>query len=209
MMAIVGPAGQHETGELQQVLQPVIMPVPASVRQLAGREKALALGRYARRALDRSAAYSGVALGALEKGPRGNPRPTGGVYWSLSHCPEYVAAVTAPYRIGIDIEKITTFAADLRVRVASQDEWELAPRVDDVLCCRYWTAKEAVLKAVGAGLGGLDRCAITELVDESHLRLSYDSEPWTVSHCFEAPQHVAAITAAARNVRWHSLEGDP
>jgi 4'-phosphopantetheinyl transferase len=179
-------------------------PCPA-IRQLSGREQTLALRRHARTALARSAALSGLTLGALRQGERGQPLPSQGVYWSLSHTTEQVAAVAAPHRIGIDIERITTFTAALKERVAGSREWELAT-VDELLFCRYWTAKEAVLKAVGVGLAGLSRCSITEITDELQLRLAYGSESWIVSHCQKAASHLAAITAAAGLVQWHLLD---
>jgi len=188
-----------------RILHPVIMPVPSAIRELSGREKILALRRHARTALARSASLSGLTLGALRQGERGQPLPSQGVYWSLSHTTEQVAAVAAPDRIGIDIERITTFTAALQERIAGSREWELAT-VDELLFCRYWTAKEAVLKAVGVGLGGLSRCSITEITDEVQLRLAYGSESWIVSHCLKAASHLAAITAAAGLVEWHLLD---
>jgi 4'-phosphopantetheinyl transferase len=188
----------------RRILHPVIMPVPPAIRELSGREKILGLRRQARTALARSAALSGLTLGALRQGERGQPLPSQGVYWSLSHTTEQVAAVAAPHRVGIDIERITTFTAALQERLAGSREWELAP-VDELLFCRYWTAKEAVLKAVGVGLGGLSRCSITEIIDEGQLLLAYGPETWIVSHCRQAERHLAAITAAAGLVQWHLL----
>ena len=191
-----------------RVLHPVIMAVPPSARQLTGREKVQALGLHARTALARSARHSGVELGTLKKGYRGAPLPSRGVYWSLSHTSDYVAAVTAPYRVGIDIEKIKSFTAALKGRLAGRSEWALAPAIDDTLFCRYWTAKEAVLKAVGTGLSGLARCSILEISDERHLRLSYGIETWTVSHSTKAAHHLAAITVNANRLRWHFADKD-
>lgn len=195
-----------DPGDDRRILHPVIMPVPPAIQQLSGREKTLALRRQARTALAQSASLSGLTLGALSKGECGQPLPSQGVHWSLSHTTEQVAAVVAPHRVGIDIERITTFTAALKDRIACSREWELASAVDDLLFCRYWTAKEAVLKAVGVGLGGLSRCWITEIIDESQLRLSYGPETWIVSHCLKAARHLAAITVAAGRVEWHLLD---
>ena len=199
---------EHDPGNSQQRLHPVIMEVPPSIRELGGREKVQALRRHAREALNRSATYSGVALGALEKGDRGQPLPSLGNHWSLSHTTDYVAAVVAPYRIGIDIEKFRPFTEEMKALVGDEHEWRLAPVIDDTLFCRYWTAKEAVLKLVGTGLGGLSQCSIKEITDEHHLLVSYKFESWTVSHCSKAPLHLAAITAPAHQVEWHILEPD-
>jgi 4'-phosphopantetheinyl transferase len=145
-------------------------------------------------------------LGSLDKGDRGRPLPSGGVYWSLTHASDYVGAVTAPCPIGLDVERIAAFTAVLKERLAGPSEWALASPVDDTLFCRFWTAKEAVLKAVGAGLSGLPRCSIVEVVDDDELRLSYESVVWTVSHCSAAVGHLAAITAPPGRVMWHLLD---
>jgi len=199
---------QYVPDKGRQRVHPVIMEVPPAVRQLSGREKVQALREHARAALAQSASYSGVNLGALKKGERGQPLPSFGAYWSLSHTSDYVAAVAAPHRIGIDIEKIRSFTAALKNRVAEEREWKLSSAIDETLFCRYWTAKEAVLKAVGAGLSGLSQCLIRQITGESQMVVSYGSETWLVSHCSKAEHHLAAITAAADHVSWHVLEHD-
>jgi 4'-phosphopantetheinyl transferase len=78
--------------------------------------------------------------------------------------------------------------------------------VDELVFCRYWTAKEAVLKATGAGLSGLDRCHVVEFVDARSLRLSFDAAIWTVSHVAAGAAHLAAVTVAPDAVVWHTLE---
>jgi 4'-phosphopantetheinyl transferase len=187
------------------VLHPVLMRVPAGSLPADGREKTNALRRHARTALARSASLAGVALGALEKGARGEPLPSGGIFWSLSHTADYVAAVTASFSIGIDVERMAAFTPALKERLARPSEWELAP-VDETLFCRFWTAKEAVLKAAGAGLSGLPRCSVTHIVAEDELRLSFDSKVWTVTHHRVDTDHFAAITALPHEVTWHLLE---
>ncbi len=182
------------------------MSVPADVLPPGGREKTVALRRHARTALTRSASFSGVVLGPLEKGARGKPLPSLGIHWSVSHTSDCVAAVTAPCRIGIDVERITAFTASLKERLAGPSEWALASPIDDTLFCRFWTAKEAVLKAAGAGLSGLPRCSVVEVTGGDELRLSYDSVLWTVSHFSFGAGHLAAITAASRQVTWHVLD---
>ena len=112
------------------------MAVRPATRMLKGRECAEALSLQARTALALSAELSGVTLELLAKGDRGAPLPSGGVYWSLSHTSDFVAGVTAPYPIGIDIEKIKSFTPALRERVAGTREWELSDTVDDILFCR-------------------------------------------------------------------------
>jgi 4'-phosphopantetheinyl transferase len=186
-------------------LQAVIMPVPLGVRELTGKEKVQVLSAHARTALALSARLSGVVLGPLEKGARGEPLSRDGVHWSISHTTDFVAAVTAPHRVGIDIEKVKPFGPALRSRVAGHHEWHLVREADDTLCCRFWTAKEAVLKAVGIGLGGLSKCSIVDITDQN-LRLDYETGSWMVSHCSRAPNHLAAVTVDDSGVSWHFVD---
>jgi 4'-phosphopantetheinyl transferase len=188
------------------VLHPVIMRVPEGSLPTDGRERTNALRSHARTALARSAGFSGAVLGPLEKGARGEPLPSNGIFWSLSHTVGYVAAVTASFPIGIDVERIGAFTPALKDRLAAGSEWALASPIDETLFCRFWTAKEAVLKAAGAGLSGLPRCSVTEIAGEDELRLSFDSAAWTVSHVRIAAGHLAAITAASRELTWHLLD---
>jgi 4'-phosphopantetheinyl transferase len=187
------------------MLQAVILAVPPMVRGLRSPAQARAISGYARTALAWSAAFSGVQLGALRKGERCEPLPSNGWHWSLSHTVDYVAAVTAEHPVGIDIERIRPFTEELKQRVAGSQEWALGAELDQTLPCRYWTAKEAVLKAAGAGLGGLAECSITGVAADGQVRLTYGSRTWIVSHFQVAGQHLAAISVAAGKVQWHLL----
>ena len=189
-------------------LQPVIMPVPAAHRQLRGREMVAALRHHARNALAHSARFSRMTLGALKKDGNGAPLPSNGVYWSLSHKRAYVAAVVAPHPVGIDIEALRPTSAGLRRRIASADEWALAPEVSDTLFFRYWTAKEAVLKAVGRGLAALESCRIHKIVDDTHIEVSYDGAVWHIVQHWTEDNHIVAVTAANDDIEWHLIAPD-
>lgn len=183
-------------------LNAVIIETPPSMKRLVGREKNKALSRYARNALFKSAELSGVTLGPLVKGDRGEPLASNGTSWTVSHTIDYVAAAVAPFAVGIDIEKIGPVTPAVRSRVAGPEEWALAAENDPKAFCRIWTAKEAVLKAVGAGLSGLSRCLVLAIVDEHHTRLEYESEEWTASHYYGIADYVASITVPAESVVW-------
>jgi 4'-phosphopantetheinyl transferase len=188
------------------LLNAVIFETPASMRSLTGPAKAESLSGHARSALYRSAELSGISVGALEKGDLGEPLPCNGTYWTVSHTSDFAAAVVAPFAVGIDLEKIRPFTTAVAGRLAGPGEWALASAAaedtDQKIFYRFWTAKEAVLKAVGAGLGGLARCSIIEIVDEHQILLEYDTEKWSVSHFFGAAGHVASITVPADSVVW-------
>lgn len=186
-------------------IHPVIMAVPPPERKLQRKEKVQALRRIAREALALSAQYSGVILGPLEKAENGAPLPSNGVHWSLTHKEDYVAAVTAPHPIGIDIEKKRPFLEALYGRLAEPWEWELAPQRQrtPTLFFRYWTAKEAVLKAVGKGLTGLTHCHIVKILDEARLELKYEQSIWHISQIWSAEDHIVAVTIDDARIEWH------
>ena len=193
----------------RSIIHPVIMAVPPEVRLLKGKRKSQALSAQARTALARSADISDVVIGQLDKNDRGAPIPVGGIHWSLSHTAGYVAGTVARYPVGIDIERVQPFTPALSERLAGREEWDLAGSLDEVLFCRYWTAKEAVLKATGVGLGGLRQCRIIRIPDDNHLTLLFHDREWTVSHSMKANQHIATITVGADGVVWHVLAHQP
>jgi 4'-phosphopantetheinyl transferase len=179
-------------------IYPVILPVPAEVRQLAPPQRVQSLSDCARKALALSAERFGVRLGPLEKDERGAPIPCHGTFWSLSHKPDYAGGVVAPAAIGLDIEKLRPCSAGLRRKTADAAEWALMGHGDEqTTFFRYWTAKEAVLKARGHGLRDLSRCRIERILDDTRLQVDYAGETWTVEHFF-FEGHVAAVAGGFR-----------
>lgn len=187
-----------------ETIHPVIMPVSLADQQLKGRDKVAALRRDARKALAICTQYSNCQLDHLDQDENGAPLPSNGIYWSLSHKEAYVAAVASRKPVGIDIEKIKSVTQGVEKRIATKAEWDLAPRDLD-LFFRYWTAKEAVLKAIGIGLTGLDDCHIRQIPDDRHLVLSYKDQNWTVSHHWVGQEHLAAVTSDGVDIQWHEI----
>ena len=186
-------------------IYPVIMPVPFSLQQLTGREKVKTLSRLARKALVFSCKKSGWPITHLKKDPNGAPIPENGYYWSLSHKSGFVAAVVAPYPIGIDIERLRPSSKALRNRIASTKEWQLGPKIDpDLLFFRFWTAKEAVLKAVGVGMRGLSNCRIIRILDNSKMCLTYRYTTFMVTH-IQFNGHLATVIIDNRPICWTHL----
>ena len=186
-------------------INPVILAVPRTEKKLKGREKVAVLKRCAREALDHSAQISRVVLGPLEKRDNGAPIPSEGVHWSLTHKEQYVAAVCAPFAVGIDIEKIRPFNDKLYQRIGTETEWALAPEITEILFFRYWTAKEAVLKAVGVGMVGLSHCRVQAIIDNDHLEVAYKESVWTVVQYWGTKDHVVAVAANDMDIEWHQL----
>ncbi|MDJ0874084.1 MAG: 4'-phosphopantetheinyl transferase superfamily protein [Desulfobacterales bacterium] len=183
-------------------LYPVVLSVPAHLQRLRGRPRVAILSRLARVAVRLSARLSGVAAPAAEKNDRGVPQPSAGIHWSLTHKPAFVAGVVAAAPVGIDIEFIRVPSEGLYRRIATAEEWRLGrgmARRD--LFYRFWTAKEAVLKAEQIGLRGLADCRISALIDRQHMQLVYARRTWSVSH-YDLPDHVAAVTSGPEHIQW-------
>jgi 4'-phosphopantetheinyl transferase len=183
------------------ILYPVILAVPDAERELKGREKVRALSRLARIALRYSCQKSGLHLAHFPKSEEGIPLPLDGIHWSLSHKSAVVGGVAAPFPVGFDLETIRPVNAGLMAKVAGDEEWRLAREDRRTTFFRFWTAKEAVLKAVGQGIAGLSRCRVVEITDDRHMALIYDETAWSVEH-FLFDNHVAAITPQHFNVSW-------
>lgn len=197
-------------------LYPVLMKLPSFLQEMSGFEKKKELSKFARQALKLSTERSDITPRTPEKDANGVPQPTDGLYWSVSHSNQCVAAVVAPYAIGIDIEQIRDISTLLKEQIASEEEWGLTPEDDPTLFFRYWTAKEAVLKAVGHGLSGLAHCVVTQIIDDVRIRLSYHDTSWLVlqheipgNKHMDQPSYIAAVTLGGHDIAWQRISMPP
>jgi 4'-phosphopantetheinyl transferase len=171
---------------------------------LSGTDKVDYLSRIAREALRLSAEKSRVMLGELRQDKDGVPCPVSGHYWSLSHKPKYVAAVVSKDKVGIDIEEIKPRTESLFHYVASDDEWGLMDKSWDTFF-RYWTAKEAILKVIGIGIGGLKTCRIISVPDEHHITLDYKGQSFLVEQ-LRHNDHIVSVLKDDNQIEWVVLE---
>lgn len=186
-------------------LFPVILPVPEGTDRLSGKERVALQSTVARKALRLSAEKSGLELGELRKGKDDVPQPCGNHYWSISHKPRYVAAVVSDGRIGIDIEEMRPRTGSIFDYVASTEEWELSKRKDWHTFFRYWTAKEAVLKAVGTGLSGLKKCRVVNIPNEAHIVLEYQGRAYAVEQ-LQYRDHMVSVLKTDNRLQWVTPE---
>lgn len=184
---------------------PVILAVPAHERTLRGRDQVIFLSRYARYALELSANKSAVELKAPTKNADGVPQPTNGIFWSVTHKPDYVGAVVAGKRIGIDLENIRPCSDKLFKKVGQPYEWGLSNGNREALFFRYWTSKETVLKATGVGFKGLSKCRVASVQDDYHLEINFQDRPWPIEHCY-FDGHIASVLAVNSAIQWTILD---
>ncbi|MFO8086067.1 MAG: 4'-phosphopantetheinyl transferase superfamily protein [Desulfobacterales bacterium] len=184
------------------IVYPVVLTVPENAKRMKGREKVAFLSWHARKAVELSAGRAGVHLKSLAKSDHGVPLPFQGNFWSLTHKTIYVAGVVAPKEVGIDIERIKPVSEGLFEKTAYDSEWNIGanPRCPD-LFFRFWTAKEAVLKATGVGIAGLLKCEVIEIPDTTHLILYHQNRFWHVEHCF-FDGHVATVVQNDFRLKW-------
>jgi len=197
------------THEMPHPLYPVILPVEPADRRLKGRDRVAALSRRARVALAASARLSGAPLEieAFRKDGEGVPLPAEGLYWSLSHKPRYVAAAVAPHPVGIDVEELRPCRGALFRKVAASQEWALLDAALDPAdrFFRFWTAKEAVLKATGVGFKGISGCRVIHVSGPHRLTIDFLERSWQIEQVF-FNGHIAAIVCGNRSVRWQLPE---
>jgi 4'-phosphopantetheinyl transferase len=185
------------------VFYPVVLRIISRGERWIGKERTELLSRLAREALRISAEKSGVLLERLLKDKDGAPIPLNEFCWSLTHKPKLVAGVIGRGLIGIDIEEIIPRSRALFARVADRQEWDLSPSRCWKTFFRYWTAKEATLKANGTGLSELKRCRIARILDEHHLLVDFRERLWHVEQMFYE-NHIISIAAphSRPKVRW-------
>jgi len=186
----------------QETIFPVLLAVPESARDLTAPSRVKFLSRHARSALAASAQLSDIKLGELKKDADGRPLPFDGINWSLTHKTDYVGAVVCRAEIGIDLEKIQSRSTrGLFAKTAAEEELGLVGEWSWDNFHRFWTAKEAVLKAVGTGLQDLSKCRVVEVSDSNNLVIACHGRQWPVEHYY-FDGHVASVVKGDRIVEW-------
>ena len=158
------------------------------------RERVQAQSRSARVALAEAALGAGCGELRFEKDGDDVPLPTGGWHWSVSHDARLVAGAVYRGAVGVDLERVELRRVVDHESVLDAAEREMLGTLDALAFARLWTAKEAVLKAAGVGLGELSACRLAEPPGEDWVRLQHHGRPCLVRQAFPG-QHVIAVHA--------------
>jgi 4'-phosphopantetheinyl transferase len=152
----------------------------------------------------------------FEYQPRGKPLLAAkfadqGLLFNLSHSQDLaLLGISYQNQIGVDLEYIRTMSdlEGLAKRFFSAREYEylrlLSPAQQQQIFFRYWTCKEAYLKATGDGLVQLEEIEIDLTPNQpSKLLVSGD---WSLSELTPADNFAAAVVVAGSNIHLHCWE---
>jgi len=137
-------------------LEVVVLTTPDQEPERPSIERVAAQSRGAREALSISAELSGAHDGPWQKDVEHVPLPQDGWHWSISHDAHWSAAIVGRSRVGIDVERIERRRGEMvEALISPAERLHLTDPdgVDALVFARIWTAKEAVLKSFGIGLG--------------------------------------------------------
>lgn len=181
------------------ILRPVLLGT-ADFSQTPGIDRGWIQSRLAQDALTRCASLCGAPNSGWEKDASGAPKPNAGFFWSVSHTRGMVGAVVSKEPIGIDIEIIRPRREGLFKHVATPAEWRMIDGAGWDAFYTLWTAKEAVVKACGRGVGWVSECVL-EKAAAAQLNLTFEGRRWSVT-IYRVGDHVAAVTARAHEIQW-------
>ena len=115
----------------------------------------------------------------------GKPYLANGPYFSISHCKEGIAVAIDDAPIGIDIEAIRHANEDLIERTMNEEEKRLIANsqqpIADREFTRFWTQKEAIVKAEGTGIYSFEQ-----------LQKTLEIGDWTLD-TFEKEKYIYSI----------------
>jgi 4'-phosphopantetheinyl transferase len=152
----------------------------------------------------------------FEYQPRGKPLLAAkfadkGLLFNLSHSQDLaLLGISYQHQIGVDLEYIRTMSdlEGLAKRFFSAREYEylrlLSLAQQQQIFFRYWTCKEAYLKATGDGLVQLEEIEIDLTPNQpSKLLVSGD---WSLRELTPADNFAAAVVVAGSNINLHCWE---
>ena len=104
-------------------------------------------------------------------------------YFSISHCKEGIAVAVDDQPIGIDIESIRRADKDLIERTMNAEEQaQIAEAAEPARAfTRFWTQKEAVVKAQGTGIESFEQLQNIRVQNTEYRVQSFETEKYIYS----------------------------
>ncbi|MCK5836408.1 MAG: 4'-phosphopantetheinyl transferase superfamily protein [Desulfobacula sp.] len=169
---------------------------------MKGKENVAALSRLARESARASAVKSKHLIHGFAKNAMGVPMPSNGIFWSVSHKPEFVGGIVSTEKIGIDLERLKDVSEALFQKIVDSDEARHFGHQDKTLIFfRAFTAKEAVLKKTTDGIKGLSKAKIKRVMDDRHLVVQYlNKKYWVENFYFDG--YLASVTKDHFDLEW-------
>jgi len=165
-----------------------------------------ALSRFARQALRISGERTGSYPRVLLKGDAGEPLASRGIHWSIAHKSGFVAGVVSNSPAGIDIERLRPVSESLFKRILTPEELDCFGVNDRIeIFFRTFTAKEAVLKAMGVGLAGLARVRVVGAPQTTTTLVDNGVNSYTVDHYWMG-DHLASVVRGGGGVVWETVD---
>ncbi|MCS6815117.1 MAG: 4'-phosphopantetheinyl transferase superfamily protein [Cyanobacteria bacterium] len=132
------------------------------------------------------------------------------IQFNLSHSQDLaLCVVTRQHAVGIDVEYLRPVAAnDIAQRFFRPNEWTtlatLNPEEQQSAFFRYWTCKEAYLKACGDGLGKLQSVEVSLGNQAQLIWLENDrGQQWFLQEFQPAHGYTAALVVATAQPNLH------
>lgn len=135
----------------------------------------------------------------------GDKFATSGLSFNLSHSQGLALYGVSRHPIGVDLECIreNTDVEALAKRFFTEREYEvvrsLPPNQQQQVFFRYWTCKEAYLKATGAGLSQLEQI---EILLTPTQPATLQSEEWSLTELIPANNYLAAVAVPGHNLHY-------
>lgn len=151
---------------------------------------------------------------------RGKPDPddAAGLRFNLSHTRGLLAvAITRDHEVGVDVEEVERRDDGVAERFFAEEEAAQVraapPEAKDRLFARFWTLKEAYIKAHGDGLT-IPLASFRFLLGDP-VRIAFreggDPAEWWFAHRDPSAQHALAVAVRTRgpmNVHWFDVRLD-
>lgn len=185
--------------QLQSVVTPQEAVRAGAFRAPGDRKRALVARAALRLLLTRCTGDGEPGAIPITTGQHGKPMLAGGPQFNLSHGGDVVLfAFAAVDPVGVDVEPHSSGVA--RLEVVHRLQWEERAMIEQAsnkndAFLRVWTRKEAVAKARGVGVFGMDIEFEAAPYAQSDTGFGFE---WSIHDLRPAPRHIGALATTTR-----------